>query len=559
MKEKIVIFGAGKNGKLAVDDLHNEKDVVAIVDNNESLWGSTYNGIKIVSPSKLRELQYDEIIIASAYRREILDQLQREYGIKKCKLFIQRSEQLAKYEIKDVYTGILFAEMKEDVTKDIKKNILMIAYYFPPLGASPIQRTLKFVKYLSEMGYGITVLTVSDTNGKVLDESLISEVPEEVNVIRIEDDYVVAEGLNYSEQKQIYNFLRFTLPDIDMKNILLNAQISQKNYVIPDALVLWGAKAWEKIEDVINLSNIDIIYSTVPEWTPHILAYNIKKKYGIPWIADYRDPWVASYDYIKAVYPLMTDKEVEFDRVLESKLISRMDAIIMAGESWKELYKKTYSVDESVMYVIPNGYDETDFECLSVRDRKNQFFTLCYNGELGYNRKPRNVIEVISDLIDEDIVDKNKIRWIFNGFISPKMYEDEIDKYDKHKICIHNGSLPHIESLQYAYDADMMVMYGEIGDMARLNYPAKFYEYLRLGRPILCCSQSGSPQEKILNEFYMGKNFDLNDKEGIRDYILNTYKTWRESDNILPTSRNGIERYNRRVLTEKLATIIERL
>ena len=444
--------------------------------------------------------------------------------------------------------------VESNIHKSSKINrILFLAYYFPPMGSSPIQRTLKYVKYLSQMGYSITVITTDDKI-KDMDNSLIKEVPENVRVIRIHAPFYGKEFTVKEERERIFDFISNIDYDDTFFDEWMLAEKTQCNYILPDRTITWATKAYYEIDKYVNFNDIDVVYSTAPYWSPHLLGYSLKKKYGIPWIADYRDPWMSDELYALKVYPFMTSEERIWFRRLEGIIISKMDRIVVAGDNWIKGFIDTYGVEKNKIECITNGYDEDDFVDIQRSSEQNKVFTLCYNGALGYNRKPQHLLEVISDLINEGKINKDKICWIFNGDVEG-VFEELIKPYDKYGIVIKNGFLNHKDSLKVAINADVMVMYGETGKMASLNYPGKFFEYLRIGVPILCFSGAGSPQQKILEETGLGVNFDLDDKIGMRNYILCRYNLWESGKIKYKLDKKKIEKYDRINLSKRMSNI----
>ena len=564
-KKRIIVFGAGKTSRKAIPKLMKDYEIIGIADNDNAKWGHCFNGIEIYSPKKISALNYDYIVIVSIFWKEILKQLGEEKDIDECKIYFEKGDD--GYSLRTSYAGTFYRNIINKNENGFTvcrrrslgkvNNILFLAYYFPPMGSSPIQRTLKFVKYLSQMGYLITVVTTDDTSTD-MDYSLEKEVPKTVKVIRVSECVYEKIFTPREDRKRVFDFISRFSNDDDFYDEWMDAEDSQMEYILTDWTIKWAVKCFHEIEKYIDIDSIDAIYSTAPYWSPHLLGYALKKQYGIPWVADYRDPWLSDEMYAKSVYSFMTKAEMKWYRHFEGILVAGMDRIIVAGESWIKGFIETYNVDERIIECITNGYDEDDFKDIVRSNKKNEALTLCYNGLLGYNRRPQYLLEVISELIDEGLIKRGNICWYFNGDIDYH-YEDYIKPYDKYGVVKRNGFLSHRESLRVAINSDVMVMYGEIGDMAAMNYPGKFYEYLRLGLPILCFSGKDSPQEKILQETGLGENIALDDKDSIRKYILSRYEIWKKTERQLCMSNEAIRKYERKNLTKRLAAVFESL
>ena len=144
------------------------------------------------------------------------------------------------------------------------KKILFIAYNFPPEGGPAVQRVSKFIKYLHQFDYRVIVLT-SNHKYSIVDETLLKDIPE---------DTVVHKSLDYGNY----------VPG-DIRNKFL------KNYFVPDKQVFWKKSALKKVKEIIRNNDIDVIISTSPPHSAHLIGLEIKKKYNIPLIVDFRDEW----------------------------------------------------------------------------------------------------------------------------------------------------------------------------------------------------------------------------------------------------------------------------
>ena len=596
----IVIFGASDTGKLAFQMMKQEYTVLAFSDNDEKKWGRKLFGVPVIPPQKICFLDAELIITASIYHVEINRQLQG-MGLRNIRVF-QPSADRKEYRLLEVREGFTFqdcirrklkgtpceaADQKEkDKDKgeknreeknreekdrgeknrgkknregkdrgEKKRKALVIAYYFPPLGGSPIQRTLKFVKYLRHYGYEPVVLTtVPDDflHTEKRDESLLAEIPEGTQIIRIKDDFAWPDTITKEKMQEVVEFLYQVSGSSEWMEHLVKAQETQPAYILPDQLILWANACVRRIEESVDMREIDLLYSTVPQWSPHLAAYFLKQKYGIKWAADYRDPWVSNGEYVKLYYPWMTKEETALDRELENRLVREMDCIIVAGGNWADDFVKEYHADPGRIKEITNGYDEADFRDIAVKTGKNKKFTLCYNGIITYNRNPVPVIQAVNSLLEEGAIAADEMQWIFNGWISGS-YLDRMLQEDRYQIIVRNGTLPHKESIEIGMQSDVMVMYGETGENGRLNYPGKFYEYLRMGRPILCFSSDDSYQAEVLRETGLGVNLDLYDEEGIKRYLKSRFESWRADTGQSTGIADCVRRYERKNLTRMLA------
>ena len=567
--KKIIIFGASSTGISAMELLKKEYDIIGFSDNNCDKWNSYIKGKKIFPPKDLVEMENVEIIIASVYYAAISKQL-RQLGITKIKIFYcygaanYSNISDVKYDLFEIGDVDLFRdcvyhkkEMKKKCIKNVhtskKKKVLFCAYIFPPLGESGVQRSLKFVKYLQEHDFEPIVLTVGNNNGKIgYDYTLLDEVDKNVQVIRIDEDIVLPEMLSLDDRQNIYDLYAGLLKDKEDSEELVSALDDGKGF-LPDNSMIWVNECLKKIDDVLDLQDIDVIYTTGAPFSCHILGYYLKKKTGIPWVQDYRDPWLSN-DYYLNTYKKISKERIGIGRKIEKELVSYSDKIIVIADNLKYDYQDKYDIGTEKIIEITNGYDELDFKELTKNQSKEDKFIICYNGSIYAKRNPMPVLEAVNRLIEEGMVDKEEIVWIFNGKIEKKWMDMLLEK-DIYDIIVYNGYLTHVESISRAIEADILILNGDEGEGSKYVYTGKLFEYLYMKRPILALSGAGGVIEKVLEKTQSGKNFEYTDIVGIKRMILENYLSWKKGEEVFSPRDEEIAKYSRRALTSKLAEI----
>lgn len=155
-----------------------------------------------------------------------------------------------------------------------RRHVLVIHYHFPPLGGAGVQRVLKFVKYLPEFGWDVTVLTSSSRAYGVIDESLLADVPPEVRVVRAPE-----------------------LPTIELRRRLLNPAHRLRipgaiDYVgWPDDVAGWLPFATATGLRLARGLRPNAVFSSAYPYSAHLVARTISRACRLPWVADFRDAW----------------------------------------------------------------------------------------------------------------------------------------------------------------------------------------------------------------------------------------------------------------------------
>ena len=569
--KKIVIFGAGNIGKKAYTCLSEKYDIVAFADNNPRLWDSRLLDKFIISADRLAEYDLDAVVIATVHYKDIGIQL-NDMGYRNIYGFELTHDDgesldynlfLLEYINFEDFNLDLFQLKPHGMRKAKKgdqKQVLMIAYSFPPEGGSAVQRPLKFAKYLQDFGYMPVVLTSGSKNRitSISDKSLEDEIPASVKVIRIDNTYSHEYLRSKEKLEEIFAYLYQIVDSVADVRAIYEAKKNDMVHILPDDRLFWEIECIKKIEDYIDMDDIDLIWSTVPSYSIHLLGYYFKKKYGIPWVADYRDLWTVSETY-SSLYTWYTPKDIFLQRPLENMILKDADAIVVAGGSWIKLFEEELLIPNEKLIEITNGYDEADFAGVMPGTQANKKFTLCYNGRMQHeNRNPCIILSLLNEMVEDDVLDKDEICWVINGEIKENFYH-EMQEMDRYRIVCAKGEIVHRDCLQSGIDSNIMVFMGEAGENGWLNYPGKFYEYLRIGRPILCLTGHNSFQEKILKKTGLGENFDFQEKDKIKNFISKEYKKWKAKSSKVSFYTNRINRFDRKYLTARLADVFNEI
>ncbi len=590
MKEECIIFGASSSGVAAYRILKNSFEVLGFADNNKKKWGTYLENKLIYSPEQLIEYKNIKIIIASVYYSAICQQL-NTMGIMNVEVFYllgSANENISnEYKLFKIDSKILFDKffyVKEMVDKilsdfsynysnepyvqmeysikhqdkDTKKRVLFVAYIFPPLSGGGVQRSLYFVKYLRKFGYEPIVLTVGENDRKILtDDTMINIIDEDIEIIRIDNKKFVPEFLSESEQEEIFNLYCGVLQSKEWISKYKEYIKNTGTKMIPDNKIIWVNECLKQIESKINLQEIDIIFTTGNPFSTYVLGYYIKKKYGIYWIQDYRDPWGVNNYYWSTFYKNDIDTK-NMQKEMEKVLISFSDAVVVDDESEIYKYEREYSVPHSKLFPITNGYDEEDFNEINIQSKINKKFTLCFNGMLYGERNPLVILDAINALIKKGDIKEEDICWEFNGIVEQK-WNIKLQENDTYGIIKYNGYLAHCDSIASMMEADLLLLLGIEGIDAEGGYTGKFFEYLRTGKTILALSSVGSSCEKILDRTGSGKNFSYNDFIGIKEYIVRLYNNWKNGINNIKPDFNVIEKFSRENLTRELSNVFNKI
>ena len=439
--------------------------------------------------------------------------------------------------------------MKEELTK-LDKKLLMIAYHFPPFAGSGTFRTLSWSRLLEKRSWDITVLTAKNPEPP-LDNHLLEEIPASIRILRTRCINLI-ESLNKVKiRKKSQN--GYSIP-LGNEHFSLKESKSLIDWLswwlhIPDNRIGWLPFSLKKAVQVIKESKVSLIYSTSPFMTAHLIALLTKRIYGIPWVADFRDPWRANP--FKKIPYRSVDK---WDRFLESCTMKQADHIICVTENMKKDFINRYPFTRDKISYIPNGYDPEDYEGLEpLREFDEDFFVLTHAGTFYGPRSPIPIFEALLRLHKEsnEIMRHFRLQLIGITEYNGERIEDIAKRFGIDSFVKVIPPLNKKKALRYMKGSDALLLVGFKGKNSDMQVPGKFFEYIAIDRPIFVVAPSASG----IGEMFYSENIagEISEPDDISD-ISNKLMRMIKNDQGHPI--NKIEKFNRHVLAQQFEKIL---
>ncbi|NTV83915.1 MAG: glycosyltransferase family 4 protein, partial [Bacteroidales bacterium] len=288
------------------------------------------------------------------------------------------------------------------------KKILIITYYWPPSGGGGVMRWLKFVKYLPEMGWRPVVFTPENPDASTTDKSLLTEVPPEAIVLKLPiwEPYEIYRKLTGKPKET--KFKAGYISEASSKGWKDKISVFIRgNMMIPDPRKFWVKPAIKFLVNYLKDHPVDMIVSTGPPHSMHLIAMELNRRLKIPWLADFRDPWTHIDFYGKLRLTGWADRK---HKSLEKKVLRSADVVNTVSWSWAEDFKRIYPRE---IEVITNGYDPEDFQFESlVLDR---FFSIIHIGSFNKDRDPEVLWQVLASKAEDDEQFRKNLRIRFAG------------------------------------------------------------------------------------------------------------------------------------------------
>lgn len=427
------------------------------------------------------------------------------------------------------------------------KKVLIITYYWPPAGGAGVQRWLKFVKYLRDFGWEPVIYTAKNPSYPILDNSLFSEIPENIEVIKtkIWEPYKFAERFN----KKNKDYKAGHLEKRNKQSFLSKISIFIRgNFFIPDARRAWVKPSVRFLQGYLKSNQIETVITTGPPHSLHLIGLHLTKQNpNLKWIADFRDPWtqINYHSQLKLTY-WAKQKHKE----LEQKVIQNAHLIISTSYTDAENFKK---LGAKKIEIITNGYDN---EIDTSQKQKSDTFRIVYAGGLEITRNPQVLWNVLSELIKENPDFKDHVKLIFYGTIS-KDVEHKIKELNLQNYIEKKGYVSHQESIKGIVNADLLWLTNFDDPKSKGIIPGKLFEYLATQNPIIAIGPKDGDVARVLENTNVGAYFAHQDEDKLKDYLSSLYQKYKTG--ALKTEVNDIEKYSRRHLTRELSKVLDSL
>jgi len=428
------------------------------------------------------------------------------------------------------------------------KKVLIITYYWPPAGGIAVHRCLKFAKYLREFGWEPIICTADNPEYPVLDEGNFKDIPTGVNVLRtkIWEPYNLFKFITgKKKEERIHNvFLEEEKPSLGHK---LGIWI-RGNIFIPDARKFWIRPSVKFLSRYLKENPVDVLFTNGPPQSTHMIAYSVKKNLGIPWLADFQDPWT-QVDYFPQL--MLNPISQRIHEAKEQHVFRWADKITICSDTWK---KDLESIGAKDVGVIVWGYDEDDFSNITLPLSKK--FTLSHFGSLGPDRNAKTLWKALSIIANENKQFAKDLELELVGFVGHAIIDEikSLGLTNNLKISEH---ISRKETLERMHHSQILLLI--LNNMPNVNgrLPGKLFEYLASRRPILVVGPEESDASKIVHGVNAGYTCNFNDLEKTINTVKNLYDKFKHDN--LPSNKSNISQYSNRNLTKKLAGYLDQI
>ena len=410
-------------------------------------------------------------------------------------------------------------------------NVLIIAYHFPPqAGSSGLLRSLKYCRYLPEFGWHPAVLTPHPRVYEKIDEKSLNSIPKGVPVIR--------------------SFAMDTKKHMGIGGRYL------RYMALPDRWVSWVFGGVAAGLRAVRKHKTEILYSTFPVMSAALIGLWLQRFTGLPWVLDLRDP--------------MRQEEYPRDPVVgrvwtkvERACIRRVSRVIFTAEATRRMYLERYPefLKPEMCVLISNGYDEADFRDMKVpamgpvpADRR---IRLVHSGLIyPVERDPRPLFSAVGRLKKMGRLSADRVQIIFRAPGSEDLYRKLLAEREIEDLITLEPHMPYRQALQECAEADGLLLF-QAADCDK-QIPAKAYEYLRIGKPILALTTQTGDTATLLREVGGATIVNIASEDEIYEGLSSFVDSLRVGTHPIP-DKIKIQRYTREAQAGQLAKVLDGL
>ncbi|MFU8812257.1 MAG: glycosyltransferase [Balneolaceae bacterium] len=415
------------------------------------------------------------------------------------------------------------------------KTVLLIAYYFPPMGRVGAHRPVKMAKYLQRLGWKPVILAPDTPLFKDLETSLLDEIKElNIPVERVALPGIPGVKRSFMQSDGLQRLIKWVT----------------SWFYFPDNKKGWVEPAVEKALQVIREHDVSIIFSTSPPQSNHLIAASLKEKTGVPVVMDFRDDWLDSH-LIR--YPTRWHRRRMAH--LEQKTLGSADALTVINGAYQDSFRQRHADLNIPVEVVPNGYDAAQFAAAESTDGHDRF-VIAYTGSFYEDMQPDTFFRAVRKVMDEDAEFAKAVDLQFAGGLTKRHWE-HIRELKLQPILSDFGYVDFEQAVAMMMRADLLFL--TLGNWAKGHAvtPSKLFEYMGTRNPILALVPDGITRSMLAlyEASYMA---DVSDTDGAASHIHHAFRQWQLGE--LPRGNEEFAAsFSREEAAKKLSDLMNRL
>jgi glycosyltransferase involved in cell wall biosynthesis len=422
------------------------------------------------------------------------------------------------------------------------RRLLVLCYFYPPLGGGGVHRVLGFTRHLPRHGWDCTVVCAGARDYWVMDDSLLARVPSGTEVIRVTGGSALSVWLGLARGA----------PGRRSTRTFSGLRRLSDWWLLPDSYVGWSRRARAAAERRARRGGFDAMLSSSPPDSVHLAALALHRRFGLPWVADFRDPWIGLH---------FREPPSAWHRArhaaMEQAVLAGADVVLTASRTHADRMGARATPPRRVVH-LPNGFEPGDDTTNAApapgaadRDR----FELLFTGTLAQMPDAEVLLEALHDWFAKRPEARRRVRARFAGPYETG-YEDRSIALGLKGIVEFEGPRPHAETRALQRRADALLLWKPRNVPTMV--PGKLYEYLDSGRPILALLPEGDEAAALVARAG-GETIAPGDRAALVQSLERRYLAWKAGGATPPSRPAWLAEHTRERLSARLAGVLDEL
>ena len=392
-----------------------------------------------------------------------------------------------------------------------------------------MQRTLKSVKYLPYFGWQPVVLTARPRAVSLSDPTLIEDLAP-AQLIHRTPALLLPHALPWRARNLVTRWLFVT-----------------------DEQAGWYPYAVRRATEIIERDGVDAIYTTSTPYTAHLIGLRLKRRFGLPWVADFRDPWVGNPSL-----KLPTAWHRRRIEHWERHVVTAADRVTVVSDPMAQTLRDAYpELDARHFLTLPNGYDRDDFARATPLGADPGRMTIVYNGSFYGQRTSLPFLLALQAVLDQGQIPRQAVRVRFVGNVG-QVTADQVQALDLSDVAELTGYVSHRESIGYILGADVLLLVIAPGPGSEGVLTGKIFEYLAASKPILALVPPSAAAD-LVRESRSGVVVDPEDVPAIAAQLVALFHQWQRDELADQSDPLVVTRFDRQRLAAMLAEALDEI
>lgn len=434
------------------------------------------------------------------------------------------------------------------------KRVLVITYYWPPAGGSGVQRWVKFSKYLPSCGWQPVIYTPQNPEMQSVDYTLEADIPPEVQVVKrpITEIYSIYRKLTGKAASQS----QVNMVNAGKKSWKQRLMMAIRGrFFVPDPRVSWVKPSVKFLKKYLKEHPVDVIVSTGPPHSMHLIARKVSLATGIPWVADFRDPWTKIF-YFKHLG--LSKHTTAKHQKLEQQVLDDASVVVAVSPLVQEEFRQ---MTATPVELITNGFDPDDFNFAGA-PVDDGFFNMTHTGQFAADGNPELLWEVLADKCRQDAMFAQKLRIRLAGKTDTRIF-DSIKAAGLEANLVDLGYVNHEVVVREQAGAAVLLLPLRKEPEYRATLPGKLFEYLGACKPILGIGQTDGAMARVVADAGAGFTAGWEDKAALSDFVDRAWKAFLAGECRIGADGGlfkggNIEKYSRRETAKAMAALLDK-